>query len=80
MHEQVNKHVYLADMREKYYAEVSTCLLAVLKKAGTGAKAMFAKEIKKFEEVQAQKKAVESDIKLKQELHIKSVMFERDNL
>jgi hypothetical protein len=51
----------------------------VFQKAGTS-KALFSREITKFEELLAQKKAVEQDIKLKQELHIKSVMFERDNL
>lgn len=41
---------------------------------------VFAKENEKFQEIQNQKKTLEKNIRGKQELHIKSVMFERDNL
>lgn len=41
---------------------------------------VFVKETEKFEEIQKQKKTMENNIRGKQELHIKSVMFERDNL
>jgi hypothetical protein len=78
MNEQVNKHVYLADMREKYFNEVCTIIKLIFKK--TKASSTLSKEIKKFEDFVEQKKSVESNIVKKQELHIKSVMFERDNL
>lgn len=40
----------------------------------------FVKELEKFEDIQKSKKALEKNIMVKQELHSKSVMFERDNL
>jgi hypothetical protein len=36
--------------------------------------------MKKLEEIDEQKKNAEKNVALRQELHIKSVMFERDNL
>jgi hypothetical protein len=49
MHDQVNKHVYLADMREKYFNEVSQLFSIVIKRVGIPK--LLQKEINKFSEL-----------------------------
>jgi peptidoglycan hydrolase CwlO-like protein len=78
MQDQVNKHVYLADMKDKFLTEISQVALRVIKKAGNQSK--YQKEVQQLAEINNQKKQLENNIRGKQELHIKSVMFERDNL
>ena len=79
MNEQVNRHVFLADIREKYYNEIAKLVQTIFIKMSKNSKALT-KEIQKYTELQTQKKAAEGSSQVKQELHIKSVMFERDNL
>lgn len=49
MNDQVNKHVYLADMREKYFNEVAQLFQLTIKR--TGVPKLLHKEIEKFEEL-----------------------------
>ena len=74
----MKKHVYLADMKDKFYNEMTQLVTRILKKVVSPK--LLAKEIEKFGEVQKQKKTLENNMRIKQEIHIKSVMFERDNL
>lgn len=79
MNEQVNKHVFLADMREKFFNELAQLMAKTLIKMRSHSSSLT-KEISLYPDIMARKKTAEASSKVKQELHVKSVMFERDNL
>ena len=79
LQEQLNVMSYVADTREKFLTEALQTAARVLNKTPQ-ANSRFARDIQRIQEIENQKLQLKQNLIGKSELHLKSVVFERENL
>ena len=71
---------YVADSRERYLDDFNQTVAKLVKRLPNQMVQKCARELKHFEEIQEQRKQLKDNVIGRQQMHLKSVIFERDNL
>lgn len=80
LQEQVNLLNYVADHRDKFLDDAITTFKKVTRRLPNAVLQKCAREVQHIEEIQDQRKQLKQNVISRQQMHLKSVIFERDNL